>query len=132
MIVTDASVILELLLRTSAAEAIEARVLDAGETLHAPHLLDVEVAQVLRRYAARGEISAARGRLTLGLLARLPIARYAHEPLLPRVWALRANMTAYDAAYVALAEALGATLLTRDERLASAPGTRAKIELAGA
>lgn len=130
MIVTDASVILELLLRTPAAEAIEARAFDAGETLHAPHLLDVEVAQVLRRYAARGEISAARGRLALDLLTRFPIARYAHEPLLTRIWGLRANMTAYDAAYVALAEALGATLLTRDERMATVPGTRARIELA--
>ena len=130
MIVTYASVVLELLLRTPAVEAIEARVFDAGETLHAPHLLDVEVAQVLRRYAARGEIAATRGRLALGLLARFPIARYAHQPLLTRMWALRANMTAYDAAYVALAEAMGATLLTRDERLAAAPGARARIELA--
>lgn len=129
MIVTDASVVLELLLRTPTADALEARLFDAGETLHAPHLLDVEVAQVLRRYASRGEISAARGRLSLGLLARLPVARYAHEPLLARMWALRENLTAYDAAYVALAEALGATLLTRDERLASAPGMRATIEL---
>ena len=130
MIVPDASVILELLLRTAAAEAIEARMLDSDETLHAPHLLDVEVAQVLRRYAAGGEISAARGRLALGLLARFRIARYPHEPLLARVWALRANMTAYDAVYVALAEALGATLLTRDQRLAAAAGPRAEIELA--
>jgi predicted nucleic acid-binding protein len=129
VIVTDASVVLELLLRTQAAEGIEARLFDPRETLHAPHLLDVEVAQVLRRYAARGEITAARGSLTLGLLARLPVARYAHEPLLARMWALRANMTAYDAAYVALAEALGATLVTRDERLAAAPGARATIEL---
>jgi predicted nucleic acid-binding protein len=129
VIVTDASVILELLLRTRAADAVAARLLDTAETLHAPHLVDVEVAQVLRRYAARGEISAARGRLALALLARLPVARYAHEPLLTRIWALRANLTAYDAAYVALAEALRATLLTRDERLAAAPGTRATIEL---
>jgi predicted nucleic acid-binding protein len=129
VIVTDASVVLELLLRTTAADAVETRLFNRGETLHAPHLLDVEVAQVLRRYAGRGEISAARGRLTLGLLVRLPIERYAHEPLLARIWALRANLTAYDAAYVALAEALGATLLTRDERLAAAPGSRATIEL---
>lgn len=129
MIVTDASVVLELLLRTTAADAVERRLFNRRDSLHAPHLLDVEVAQVLRRYAGRGEISAARGRLTLGLLARLPIERYAHEPMLARIWALRANLTAYDAAYVALAEALGATLLTRDERLAAAPGSRAMIEL---
>ena len=122
MIVIDASVVLELLLRTPASHAIEARALDSGETLHAPHLLDVEVAQVLRRYAARSEISAARGRLSLEILARFPVTRYPHQPLLPRIWALRPNMTAYDAAYVALAEALGATLLTRDERLSTATG----------
>ena len=129
MIVTDASVVLELLLRTPASLAAEARLLGSGETLHAPHLLDVEVAQVLRRYAARNEISAARGRLGLELLARLPITRYPHESLLPRIWALRTNLTAYDAAYIALAEGLGATLLTRDERLSTATGSRAKIEL---
>ena len=129
MIVTDASVVLELLLRTPASQAVEARLLEAAETLHAPYLLDVEVAQVLRRYAARNEISSTRGRLGLEILSRLPITRYAHEPLLPRIWALRANMTAYDAAYVALAEALGATLITRDERLSTAAGARAKIEL---
>lgn len=129
MIVIDASVVLELLLRTPASPAVESRLLSSGETLHAPHLLDVEVAQVLRRYATRNEISAMRGRLALEILARFPITRYSHEPLLTRIWALRANMTAYDAAYVALAEALGATLLTRDERLSTAPGGRAKIEL---
>jgi predicted nucleic acid-binding protein len=129
VIVTDASVVLELLLRTPPADAIAARLFDARETLHAPHLVDVEVAQVLRRYAGRGEISATRGRGALELLARFPITRYAHEPLLPRIWALRANLTAYDAAYVALAEALGATLVTRDEALAAAPGNRATIEL---
>ena len=129
MIVTDASVILEVLLRTPGAERIESRLFVAGESLHAPHLLDLEVAQVLRRYAAREEITPARGRLSLALLSQFPVTRYPHEPLLPRIWALRTNMTAYDAAYVALAEALGGTLVTRDERLATAAGTRAHIEL---
>jgi predicted nucleic acid-binding protein len=129
VIVTDASVVLELLLRTPASSAIEARLLDSGESLHAPQLLDIEVAQVLRRYAARSEITPGRGRLALEILARLPITRYSHETLLPRIWALRANLTAYDGAYVALAEGLGATLLTRDERLSTAAGSRAKIEL---
>lgn len=129
MIVTDASVILELLLRTPASQTVEDRLFDSGETLHAPHLLDVEIAQVLRRYAARGEVSSARGRLALELLSRFPITRYAHEALLPRIWALRTNLTAYDAAYIALAEALGATLVTCDKRLSTAAGARAKIEL---
>lgn len=99
------------------------------ETLHAPQLLDVEVAQVLRRYEARREISAARGAQSLRLLAAFPLTRYAHVTLLPRIWSLRGNLTAYDAAYVALAEVLEATLLTRDRRLALAPGIRANVLL---
>lgn len=129
MIVVDASVILELLLRTEAAPAVEARCLGRGETLHAPALLDVEVAQVLRRYERRRDISAARGRISIGLLATLPIARYGHEPLLGRMWALRANMTAYDAAYVALAEALRAPVVTCDSRIARVPGITTTIEI---
>lgn len=122
MIVVDASVILELLLRTPASAAVEARLFDSGESLHAPHLLDLEVIQVLRGYGARGELSPLRGQIAIGQLARFPLTRHPHEPLLSRIWALRANLTAYDAAYVVLAEGLGATVLTRDQRLAnSAP-----------
>lgn len=129
MIVADASVIIEVLLRTDAAHRIESRLFDSNETIHVPHLLDVEVAQVVRRYALRGELSPHRGERMLELLSRFPMARYSHEPLLRRIWTLRANLTAYDAAYVALAEGLRATLVTRDERLAAAPGHRATIEL---
>lgn len=129
MIVVDASVVLELLLHTPAASSIAERVLGPGETLHAPHLIDVEVAQVLRRYEARGDIPAARGRRAIEILALFPLTRYPHEPLLPRIWALRSNLTAFDAAYVALAEGLGAKLLTRDERLAKAPSARKVTEL---
>jgi predicted nucleic acid-binding protein len=129
VIVPDASAILEILLRTAGSAAIEARVLDEGESLHAPYLLDVEVAQVLRRFVAQGELTAYRGSAALALLAAFPLARYPHEPLLGRVWALRKNLTAYDATYVALAEGLGATLLTCDRRLAAAPGHHARIEL---
>jgi predicted nucleic acid-binding protein len=111
------------------APSIEERVLGTGETLHAPHVLDVEVAQVLRRYASRGEVSPARPRRAIELLALFPMTRYSHEPLLPRIWALRAKLTAFDAAYVALAEGLAATLLTRDEKLAKAPVARAATEL---
>jgi predicted nucleic acid-binding protein len=117
------------LLRLRPAGEIEARLFAPRETLHAPHLLDLEVAQALRRYVAQDEISAARGRLSIELLARLPITRYGHDPLLERIWALRQNLTAYDAAYVSLAGALGAPLLTCDKRLAGAPGNRATIEL---
>ena len=130
MIVVDASAVIEALLRTPAAGAIEARLFDPRETLHVPHLLDVEVAQAIRRYAAKGDIDGERGGEALADLSDLPLRRYPHEFLLPRVWQLRNNLTAYDAVYVALAEALDAPLLTRDRRLAGATGHRARIELA--
>jgi predicted nucleic acid-binding protein len=129
VIVPDASVIIEMLLRTESAARIEDRLLDPRESLHAPHLLDLEVAQVLRRYVARGEMRPERGRLAVELLAKFPITRYSHEPLMSRIWSLRHNLTAYDAAYVALSEGLGAALLTRDARIADATGHRAEIEL---
>jgi predicted nucleic acid-binding protein len=128
VIVVDASAVLEVLLRTRAAARVERR-LFGRDTLHAPHLLDVEVAQVLRRYEARRELTAGRGSEALADLAALPLNRYPHDALLPRIWELRANLTAYDAAYVALAEALNARLVTRDERLASASGHQAIVEL---
>jgi predicted nucleic acid-binding protein len=128
--VLDASVVLEVLLRTPDSDAIANRILTSREPWHAPHLLDLEVAQMLRRYVARGEIAEPRGREALEVLAVFPLTRYPHEPLLGRIWALRESLTAYDAAYVALAEALGVTLLTRDQRLARAPGIRARVELA--
>lgn len=127
--VLDASVVLEVLLRTPESDGIADRILSAGEQLHAPHLLDLEVAQVLRRYVARGEVTEPRGREALDVLTVFPITRYSHEPLLGRIWALRQRLTAYDAAYVALAEALDATLLTRDERLARVTGIRAEVQL---
>jgi predicted nucleic acid-binding protein len=95
VIVVDASALLEALLRTPAATAVEDRLFAPRQTLHAPHLLDVEVAQVLRRYAANGEIDSARGRMALTDLADLPLRRYPHDFLLPRIWDLRNNLTAY-------------------------------------
>lgn len=89
MIVVDASAALEALLRTPAAKAVETRLFDPRQTLHAPHLLDVEIAQVIRRYAANGEIDDDRGRAALADLADLPVQRYPHDFLLPRVWDLR-------------------------------------------
>ncbi len=130
MIVVDASALLEALLRTPAAKAVEERLFAGGQTLHAPHLIDLEAAQVIRRYAAIGEIGGERGRDALADLADFPLRRYPHGFLLSRIWDLRSNLTAYDAAYVALAEALDAPLLTRDRRLAAAAGHRARIELA--
>jgi predicted nucleic acid-binding protein len=129
MIIVDASAVLEALLRTPAARAVEKRLFEPSQTLHAPHLLDVEVAQVIRRYAANREIDAERGRTALADLADFPLHRYPHDFLLPRVWELRNNLTAYEAMYVALAEVLDAPLLTRDKCLATAPGHHARIEL---
>jgi predicted nucleic acid-binding protein len=129
VIVVDASAVVEVLLRTPAADAIEVRLFARRETLHAPHLIDVEVAQVMRRYVSRGEVRPRDGRGIIELVARWPMTRYPHEPLLRRIWELRENLTAYDAAYVALAEGLRAVLVTRDERLANAPGILANVEV---
>ena len=129
MIVVDASAVIEVLLNTPAGVRAADRLFADGETLHAPHLLDLEVAQVLRRYALSSELDSARGAQALEDLAALPLSRYPHDVLLPRIWELRHNVTAYDAAYLALAEALAAPLVTRDAALAAARGHAARIEL---
>lgn len=129
MIILDASAILEVLLGTAASRQIETRLFDRGDTIHAPHLIDLEVAQTVRGYALRGEVAPERGRVALEDMVAFPLVRHTHDLLLRRIWELRANVTAYDAAYVALAELLDAPLITRDRRLAAAPGHRARIEL---
>ena len=131
MIVVDASALLELLLGTQAAALVEERIRKEKETLHAPHLLDLEITQVLRRYARTREVSSERCRTAMQDLVKFPLIRHPHGILLDRIWELRNSLTAYDAAYVAVAEALDAALLTRDKRLASAPGHRARIEIVG-
>lgn len=128
MIVIDASALVELLLQRPGAQQIE-EYLAPDEVLHAPHLIDIEIAHVVRRLCASGEAKAERGALALQRLGAFPLRRYSHHILLPRIWALRANLTAYDAAYAALAEALDADLLTRDHRLASASGHKARVIL---
>jgi len=129
MIVVDASVLVEVLLRMPGADAIAPRLFDSRQSLHAPHLIDIEIAQVVRRFALSGELDERRGREALADLSDLPLRRYPHDVLLPRIWDLRNNLTGYDAAYVALAEALDAPLLTRDQRLARAAGHDARVEL---
>jgi predicted nucleic acid-binding protein len=129
VIVVDASVVIEVLLNTPAGVRVADRLFADGETLHAPHLLDLEVAQVLLRYALSAELDPARGAQALEDLAALPLNRYPHDVLLPRIWELRHNVTAYDAAYVALAEGLAAPLVTRDAALAASRGHAARIEL---
>lgn len=130
MIVLDASALVELLLGSELGRAVGARIADPELGLHAPHLADVEVAQALRRYVREGLLEAPAAEAALAELRALDLERHSHEPLLERVWALRENVTAYDAVYVALAEALDAPLLTCDGRLARAPGLRARVELA--
>ena len=129
MIVVDASAVIEILLNTPAGARAADRLFADGETLHAPHLLDLEVTQVLRRYALSAELDAARDAQVLEDLAALPLSRYPHDVLLPRIWELQHNVTAYDAAYVALADALAAPLVTRDAALAASRGHAARIEL---
>lgn len=130
MIVLDASAAVDLFLRIEPnAARIETRLERPDESLHAPMLFDAEILQVLRRYAVRREISEARAEQALTDLIDLRIARYPVLPLLERIWALRANLTAFDAAYVALAEALNVPLLTSDVKLASASGHHATVEV---
>jgi len=129
LIVLDASAMLEALLPTASAAALQTRLFEPGETWHAPHLLDIELAQVIRRHSLDRNISAKQAAAAFANYADLTIQRHRHTPLLQRVWALRNNLTAYDAVYVALAEALSATLLTRDKRLANAAGHQARVEL---
>jgi predicted nucleic acid-binding protein len=91
-----------------------------NETLHAPHLIDIEIAHALRRYVRSALISAERGGEAIADLADFPLTRYAHVDLLSWVWEMRHGLTAYDASYLALAEALNAPLLTRDRALGKA------------
>ena len=129
MIVLDASAAVDWLLQTPAGRRIENRIYSRNETLHAPHLLDLEVTQVLRRLLSEDVVPAKRADEAVRDLLDLRIARYPHLVLLPRIWQLRHNFSAYDAAYIVLAEKLGAPLITRDRRLASASGHAAVIEL---
>lgn len=129
MIVLDASAALELLLGGRLADRLAARMFDTPEIACAPHLLDVEVAQVLRRLVRRRELAAERAEQALDDLAALPLTRYPHQPLLSRVWQLRENATAYDACYLVLAEVLGAKLVTCDRALSLVPGSQADVEV---
>jgi predicted nucleic acid-binding protein len=129
VIVPDASAAIEWLLQSPAGIKIEQRLFSPSESLQAPHLLDVEVAQVLRRYVRKKIISAQRGQEALENFVGIPLSRYPHDFLIPRVWELRATLTAYDAVYVALAELLDAPLLTCDGRIASVPGHSAIVEV---
>lgn len=129
MIVLDASAAVDWLLQTSSGHRIEQRIYARSETLHAPQVLDLEVTQVLRRLTQQGIISGTRADEAVRDLMDLRVTRYPHLVLLPRIWQLRHNFSAYDAAYIVLSEKLDAPLLTRDGRLGSASGHGATIEL---
>jgi predicted nucleic acid-binding protein len=128
VIVADASV-LAVALADDGPDGDQARARLRGEHVALHELADLEVASVLRRQLAAGALDARRAGLALDDLAALPARRAPHRPLLARCWELRDNLTIYDAAYVALAEAMHATLLTADRRLARAPGPRCPIEI---
>jgi predicted nucleic acid-binding protein len=129
MIVLDASALVELLLGTDRGRLVASRIADPTIGLHVPHLADVEVAQALRRYVRDGDLDREAAATALQDLLSLDLDRHGHEPLMERVWALRDNMTAYDAVYVALAEALDTTLLTCDAKLARSPGAGRRVQL---
>ncbi len=129
MIVLDASAAVDWLLQTPAGQRIEERIYARNDTLHTVHLLDVEFAQVLRRLVREGTLARKRAEEAMEDLIALRVTRYAPFLLLKRIWQLRQNLTAYDAAYVALAEELEAPLITRDQRVAAAPGHTATIEV---
>lgn len=131
MIVLDASALIDVLLRSPEAETPDRVLEGTAESLHAPELLDFEVLATLRRRERRGELEEARAGEAIADLRDLPVFLYPARPLLDRAWELRANVTAADGLYLALCEALGASLLTTDARLAQAVGEHTQIELAG-
>lgn len=128
MLVVDASCLFEVVADTPGSEAIR-RILTHDADHAAPHLVDAEVAAVIQVHHRNGTLDGTSARQALADLGAWPGERYAHRPLLERAWELRDNLRLYDALYVALAEALDATLLTLDRRLARAPGLRCPVEV---
>ena len=129
MIVLDASAAIEWLLDSRSGQKIDGLMISHGDELHVPHLLDIEVAQVLRRLVLQGKVAARDAVEALHVLAGMSCVRYPHYFYISRIWDLRNNLSAYDAMYVALAESLDALLVTCDPRLAASPGHRARIQL---
>ncbi len=129
MIVLDSSAMLEQLLGTPKGQHIQDQYLVEGESFHVPHLFDLEIIQVLRRYVHHHILSNHRATQAMDDYLDFPLTRYPHQPLLSRIWELREHVTAYDAAYVSLAEVLNIPLITCDEKLATAPGHTANIVL---
>ncbi len=129
MLVIDASAAIEILIESETGIRWRDKMLNSSESLCAPHLIDVEVMNGLRRLSAtRTALAPAAGRAA-SLFVDLPILRFGHVPLLPRIWALRNNISAYDATYVALAEVLNVPLVTSDAKLAATRGHTAEMIL---
>ncbi len=126
--VLDASGAIELLLYTAPGKRLAAVLESEADIVHVPHLIDLEIAHVLRRYVMNGTLDQRAGSSALRLWRELDVERYPHEPLLDRIWQLRANVSAYDAVYVALAETLSDVLVTGDRRLARVPGLGVAVE----
>ncbi len=129
MIVIDTSAAIDWMLQTPTGQRIAHRIFSRGETLHTVHLLDLEFVQVLRRLVRERTLTARRAVEAIDDLSAVRVTRYAPSLLLKRIWQLRSNLSAYDAAYVSLAEELKAPLITRDRRIAAAPGHTAAVEV---
>jgi predicted nucleic acid-binding protein len=130
MLVVDASAVTELLLGRAAGDTVAEELRNHQFDLHAPHVLDLEVLSALRRLVAAGHLTAERAAEAIVDMLALPLDRHAHYALVPRIWELRENLTAYDATYVALAEAVadeGASLITTDARLARAASALSRV-----
>jgi predicted nucleic acid-binding protein len=128
VVVVDASVIAPALTHEGAlGDRLRERL--ERERLAAPALIDLEVASAWRGYSRAGRLPARRAEVALADLAGMPLTRAPHGPLMPRIWELRDNLSTYDAAYVALAEAMETILLTGDARLDRAPGIECEVEL---
>lgn len=131
MLVIDASAALELLMTTGSGFAVEEHVLESGEPLAAPHLIDIEVLHVIRRFHRTGVLTRQRSEQAIDDFGDLPITRYGHEILRSNMWRMRDNLTAYDAAYIALAELLDAPIVTCDGKLARSSGHDVSVHLFG-
>ena len=129
MIVVDASAMTEFLLQTPLGVRVEARLFRDGDEFHAPHLIDVEIAQALRRLVRTGEVPAERAEEAIADLSNFDLRRHPHVDLLGRTWELRENLTSYDAIYVALAEAIASPLVTCDGPLGGTSGHTVRVEV---
>lgn len=129
MIVIDASLAFEISIATKDAMALGDKLMGSPQLLAAPEVIELEFMQTLRRFHRQGEIDLNRAKKAMRNFADLGIELFSHRPLRPRIWDLRENLTAHDAAYVALAEILDAPLWTRDAKFRGATGARATIEI---